>query len=41
MEKLSVSEARKQIFKIVNETLASHKPFGIVGKRGNVVVIPD
>ncbi|MDD5589416.1 MAG: type II toxin-antitoxin system Phd/YefM family antitoxin [Candidatus Nanoarchaeia archaeon] len=41
MDKLNVTEARKKIFKLINDTLDSHKPFGIISKKGNVVVIPE
>lgn len=36
---LSATEARTNIFKLMDETAASHEPIIITGKRNNVVMV--
>lgn len=39
MTTLTVTEARKILYALVDETNASHRPVHITGKRGNAVLI--
>ena len=41
MTTLSISEARARLYQLVDETLASHEPVTITGKRGNAVLLPE
>lgn len=41
MTTLSVTEARKDLYKLVDETNSSHEPVHIVGKRGGAVLIGE
>ena len=36
---MSVSQARKEIYNLIDETAMSHEPILITGKRNNVVMI--
>lgn len=37
----SATEARANFFKLIDETVASHHPVTITGKRGNAVLISE
>ena len=39
MTTLSVTEARKQLYKLIDEVADSHEPVQITGKRGNAVFV--
>ena len=41
MTTLNISEARANLYKLVDETLASHEPVTITGKRGNAVLLSE
>ncbi|MGH2412468.1 MAG: type II toxin-antitoxin system Phd/YefM family antitoxin [Microcystaceae cyanobacterium] len=41
MEIIPVSQARANIFKLVDETNETHEPILITGKRGNAVLISE
>jgi len=41
MATLSVSEARKRLYNLVDEVKESHEPVQIVGKRGSAVLISE
>lgn len=41
MTTLSVTEARKNLYTLVDETNSSHEPVHIVGKRGSAVLISE
>lgn len=41
MTTLSVTEARKQLYKLIDEVADSHQPVQITGKRGNAVLIGE
>ncbi len=41
MTTLSVTEARKDLYKLVDETNSSHEPVHIVGKRGGAVLVGE
>jgi antitoxin YefM len=38
---LSASEARKRLFKLVDEVKDSHKPVQIVGKRNSAILVSE
>ncbi len=41
MKSLSITEARKDIYKIVDETAETHQPIQISGKRNNAVLVSE
>ncbi len=41
MKTLTASEARKKIYKLLDETSESHHPIQITGKRANAVLISE
>ena len=41
MNALSASEARANLYRLMDETAASHKPVMITGKRNNAVLIAE
>jgi prevent-host-death family protein len=41
MNALSASEARANLYRLMGETAASHKPVMITGKRNNAVLIAE
>lgn len=41
MKTLSVTEARANIYKLIDETTISHEPVQIIGKRSNAVLIAE
>lgn len=38
---ISVTSARAKLYQLVDETLSSHKPVVITGKRGNAVLLSE
>jgi antitoxin YefM len=41
MTSISATEARKQLYKLLDEVSDSHEPVQITGKRGNAVLIGE
>lgn len=41
MTTLSASEARTKLYKLLDETAASHEPIQITGKRNNAVLVSE
>ena len=41
MTTLSVTEARANLYKLIDDTSVSHEPVIITGKRGNVVLLAE
>jgi PHD/YefM family antitoxin component YafN of YafNO toxin-antitoxin module len=41
MKTLTVSQARKKIYKLLDETAESHEPIQITGKRSNAVLVGE
>ena len=41
MTTLSVTEARKQLYKLIDDVAESHEPVQITGKRGNAVLVGE
>jgi prevent-host-death family protein len=41
MKTLTVTQARKEIYKLLDETAESHEPVQITGKRSNAVLIGE
>ena len=41
MPTLSATEARARLYKLIEETLASHEPVIITGKKGNAVLLSE
>ncbi len=41
MATLSATEARKNLYRLIDETSATHEPITITGKRGNAVLISE
>ena len=41
MATLTASQARSKLYKLIDETAASHQPILITGKRGNAVLISE
>ncbi len=41
MKSISVTEARKQIYKILDEASQTNEPLQIIGKRSNAVLIAE
>lgn len=38
---ISVTDSRTKLYKLIDETLSSHKPVVIKGKRGNAVLLSE
>lgn len=41
MATLSVTEARKNLYRLIDETSSTHEPITITGKRGNAVLLSE
>ena len=41
MTTMSATEARKQLYKLLDEVARSHEPVQITGKRGNAVLVSE
>ena len=41
MTTLKVTEARANLYKLIDDTVVNHKPLVITGKRGNVVLLAE
>ena len=41
MSSITATEARKRLFKLIDEAAASHEPILITGKRGNAVLVSE
>lgn len=41
MTTLNATEARSKLYKLIDETLTTHKPITITGKRGNAVLLSE
>lgn len=41
MNTLSAAEARSNLYRLIDETIRTHKPVTITGKRGNAVLISE
>ena len=41
MTTLNVTEARSKLYKLIDETLNTHQPITITGKRGNAVLLSE
>jgi prevent-host-death family protein len=41
MTTMSATEARKQLYKLLDEVSQSHEPVQITGKRGNAVLVSE
>ena len=41
MTTLKVTEARANLYKLIDDTVVNHKPVVITGKRGNVVLLAE
>ena len=41
MTSISVTEARANIYKLIDEVAASHQPVTITGKRSNAILISE
>ena len=41
MTTLNVTEARANLYKLIDDTLANHEPVVITGKRGNAVLLAE
>jgi prevent-host-death family protein len=41
MTNLTATEARRQLYKLVDEVQESHEPVRIAGKRGNAVLVSE
>ena len=41
MTTISATEARKQLYKLLDEVSQSHEPIQITGKRGNAVLVSE
>jgi antitoxin YefM len=41
MATLNVTEARANLYKLIDETLVNHEPVVITGKRGNAVLLAE
>ena len=41
MDSLKVTNARKNLYKLIEETAASHQPIKIIGKSANAVLASD
>ena len=38
---LNVTEARSKLYSLIDETIATHQPIVITGKRGNAVLVSE
>lgn len=41
MTSMTVTEARKQLYKLLDDVAASHEPIEITGKRSNAVLVSE
>jgi prevent-host-death family protein len=41
MTTLNATEARSKLYKLIDETLSTHQPITITGKRGNAVLLSE
>ena len=41
MTTLSATEARKNLYRLIDETSSTHEPITITGKRGNAVLLSE
>ena len=41
MTTLNATEARSKLYKLIDETLSTHQPITITGKRGNTVLLSE
>ena len=41
MTTVTATEARKQLYKLIDDVAASHEPVQITGKRGNAVLVGE
>jgi len=41
MKTLSATKARKEIYRLIDETSETHEPIQITGKRGNAILISE
>ncbi len=41
MATLSATEARKKLYRLIDETSLTHEPITITGKRGNAVLLSE
>lgn len=41
MATLSATEARKNLYRLIDETQSTHEPITITGKRGNAVLLSE
>ncbi|OGR14860.1 MAG: antitoxin [Desulfobacterales bacterium RIFOXYA12_FULL_46_15] len=41
MATLSATEARKKLYRLIDETSTTHEPIMITGKRGNAVLVSE
>ncbi len=41
MPTLTATEARKQLYRLIDETAMTHEPITITGKRGNAVLLSE
>mgnify|MGYP000609423277 FL=1 len=41
MKSLNFTEARANLYKLINDTTVNHEPVVITGKRGNVVLLAE
>jgi len=41
MATLSATEARKNLYRLIDETSSTHEPITITGKRGNAVLVSE
>ncbi|MCG8643857.1 MAG: type II toxin-antitoxin system Phd/YefM family antitoxin [Desulfobacterales bacterium] len=41
MTTLTVTEARKKLYRLIDETALTHEPITITGKRGNAILISE
>lgn len=41
MATLSATEARKNLYRLIDETASTHEPITITGKRGNAVLLSE
>ncbi len=41
MATLSATEARKKLYRLIDETALTHEPITITGKRGNAVLLSE
>lgn len=41
MATLTVTEARKKLYRLIDETALTHEPITITGKRGNAILLSE